>query len=117
MGMNTLFVVSVLVALSVLARWMLVYFRPGRVGKLDTHQAKTSAKLPPLPPTTETVIADLPAVDVRPWLEKARVPPSPSIDFGLLGLDEDREADDVAIWRTVRRVLAMRHDAKAGMAN
>lgn len=113
MGMNILFVVWILVALGVLARWIRIYVRPGVVDKLDTHQVKNSAKLPPLPPTTDTVIADLPRVEVLPWLEQARVPQSPSIDFGLLGLEENREEDDVAIWRAVRRGLAMRREAKA----
>lgn len=111
--MNILCVVSLLVALGVLARWILIYVRPSAVGKLDTRQAKPSAKLPPLPPTTDTVIANLPRVEVRPWLEQARVPPLPSIDFGLLGLAENRDEDDVAIWRAVRRVLATRREAKS----
>lgn len=111
--MNIVFVVSILVALGVLARWILMLVRPNAVGKLDTQQRKTLAKLPPLPPTTDTVIADLPRVEVLPWLEQARVPPSPSIDFGLLGLEENRDEDDVAIWRAVRRVLAMRREAQA----
>jgi len=114
MGMNILFVVSILVLLGVVGRWVWGYVRPGIVGKPDTHRGKTSAKLPPMPPTTDTVVATLPDVDVRPWLEGVSVPPLPSIDFGLLGLDEDREADEVAIWRIVRRVLATRRDAKGG---
>lgn len=111
--MNILFVVSILVALGVLARWILIYVRPSAMGKLESRRAKPSAKLPPLPPTTETVIANLPHVEVRPWLEQARVPPLPSIDFGLLGLAENRDEDDVAIWRAVQRVLATRRDAKS----
>lgn len=113
--MNILFVVSILVALGVLARWTLNYVRPSAVGTLDTRQAKPSVKLPPLPPTTDTVIANLPHVEVRAWLEQARVAPSPDIDFGLLGLAENREEDDVAIWRAVRRVLATRREAKSTM--
>ena len=113
--MNILFVVSLLVALGVVTRWILVYGRRGIPGKLETTRAKTAIRLPPLPPTTDTVVGSLPEVDVRPWLAGARVPPPPSVDFGLLGLDEDREADDVAIWRTVRRVLATRRDAKTAM--
>ena len=115
MGMNILFVVSILVAIGVVARWIVVHVRPSIVGdvlgKLDTNQAKTAIRLPPLTPTTDTVVGNLPEVDVRPWLEGARVPPPPSVDFGLLGFDENREADDVAIWRTVRKVLATRREA------
>lgn len=113
MGMNILFMVSILVALGVVTRWIRIYVRPSVVDKLDTPREKNSAKLPPLPPTTDTVIADLPRVEVLPWLEQARVPQSPSIDFGLLGLEEHREDDDVAIWRAVRRGLSMRREAKA----
>lgn len=110
--MNILFVVAILVALGVPARWIWIYVRPSAVGKLEPRHVKISVKLPPLPPTTDTVIADLPRPEVLPWLEQARVPQSPSIDFGLLGLEENREEDDVAIWRVVRRVLAMRREAK-----
>lgn len=113
MGMNTLFVAAILVVLGVVIRWILVYLRPGIVNELAASPAKASAPLPPLPPTAETVVGALPEVNVQPWLEGARIPESPSIDFGLLGLDEDREADDIAIWRTVRRALAMRRDMKA----
>ena len=110
--MKLIVVASLFVFAACLARLLFGLLRPGLPrkggGAARSLSSGTSAKLPQIVPSPSLVVDVLPPLDAREVLASQRVAPPPAVDFGVIGVDEGRQAADEAIWRVVKRSLAAR---------
>jgi hypothetical protein len=61
-----------------------------------------------LTPSAERIADKPPSIDVLPLLRSHRPLAPPAAEISLLGVTEDRDAADQAIWRNVKRELEKR---------
>ena len=76
--------------------------------------AEAEGTLAALVPSAALAVDTLPQIDATPLLKKQTLLPPPAVDLTVLGVDEDREAAEDAVWRAVRRALEAREAPSRG---
>lgn len=77
-------------------------------GALPALGKEAEATLAALVPSAALAVDTLPRIDATPLLKAQTALPPPAVDVTVLGVDEDWEAAEDAVWRAVRRALDAR---------
>ncbi|MFT3767156.1 MAG: hypothetical protein QM820_16790 [Minicystis sp.] len=112
--MTSLVIASLIVPVLLIARavwvWARRALRPA-TPTLGQPSAETWAQLARSSPSADMIIDGPPPLDAAPLLEGQRQLAPPAVDFALVGVTEDRDEANTAIWRLAQRALAQRGDA------